>query len=127
MVAARAGLILVDTKYEFGRAPDGRILLIDEVHTPDSSRFWLSDSYAARFEAGEEPVNFDKEFIRVAYTDMGFRGDGKPPILPASLWSAASKRYITIYEMLTGEKFHPGKYPVGPRLEDNLRKAGLLL
>ncbi|MEZ0395582.1 MAG: phosphoribosylaminoimidazolesuccinocarboxamide synthase [Anaerolineales bacterium] len=125
-VAGRAGLILVDTKYEFGRAPDGRVLLIDEVHTPDSSRFWKAESYAARFEAGEEPENFDKEFIRIAYAERGYRGDGEPPVMPAELWAAASQRYIAIYEMLTGQDFVPGEYPVGPRLQANLRAAGYL-
>ncbi len=123
--AQRAGLILVDTKYEFGRAPDGRILLIDEVHTPDSSRFWKADSYAARFAAGEEPENFDKEFVRIAYAKRGYRGDGEPPDMPADLWAAASQRYIAIYEMLTGASFAPGTYPVESRLENNLNAINL--
>ncbi len=125
-VAAKAGLILVDTKYEFGRTADGQILLIDEVHTPDSSRFWKADSYPARFAKSEEPENFDKEFVRMAYADQGYRGEGTPPTMPAALWIAASQRYIEIYERLTGEAFIPGSYPVEPRLEANLRKAGLL-
>lgn len=125
-IARRAGLILVDTKYEFGRAPDGRLLLIDEVHTPDSSRFWKAESYAARFAAGEEPENFDKEFVRIAYAERGYRGDGEPPVMPAEVWAAASQRYIAIYEMLTGQTFVPGEYPVEPRLLANLRAAGYL-
>ena len=125
-VAAKAGLILVDTKYEFGRAPDGRVLLIDEVHTPDSSRFWKADSYAERFTAGAEPENFDKEFVRLAYAEQGYRGDGTPPEMPPSLWQAASQRYITIYECLTGLQFIPGEYPIQPRLERNLTQAGIL-
>lgn len=125
-VANRAGLILVDTKYEFGRSPDGRIMLIDEVHTPDSSRFWKASTYADRLGAGEETENFDKEFIRLAYTAQGYRGEGKPPVMPAALWVSASQRYITMYEMLTGQTFQPGDYPVEPRLENNLRKAGIL-
>src|SRR5215208_1076001 len=67
-VARKAGMILVDTKYEFGCAADGSTMLIDEVHTPDSSRFWKADSYQAHFTAGEDPENFDKEFVRLAYT-----------------------------------------------------------
>ncbi len=126
-VAERAGLILVDTKYEFGRAPDGRVLLIDEVHTPDSSRFWKAESYPERFAKEEEPENFDKEFVRLAYARQGYRGDGAAPDMPADLWMAASQRYITIYEMLTGQSFQPGEYPVNPRLALNLRKAGILL
>jgi phosphoribosylaminoimidazole-succinocarboxamide synthase len=125
-IAQQAGLILVDTKYEFGRAPDGRILLIDEVHTPDSSRFWKADTYAERFAAGEEPENFDKEFIRVAYAAKNYRGDGEPPQMPDDLWVAAAGRYIAIYEMLTGQPFAPGSYPLEPRLIENLRKAHYL-
>jgi phosphoribosylaminoimidazole-succinocarboxamide synthase len=126
VLAQKAGLILVDTKYEFGRAPDGRVMLIDELHTPDSSRFWRADSYLTRFENGEEPENFDKEFLRLAYSSTGYRGDGEPPQLPDDLWVAASQRYIAIFEMLSGTPFLPGDYPVNPRLEENLRKAGLL-
>ncbi len=125
-VAARAGLILVDTKYEFGRTADGRVVLIDEVHTPDSSRFWKADTYESRLAAGEEPENFDKEFVRLAYAEKGYRGDGEIPPMPADLWIAASQRYIAIYEMLTGQSFQPGEYPVEPRLLANLRAAGLL-
>ncbi|GAB4399195.1 MAG: phosphoribosylaminoimidazolesuccinocarboxamide synthase [Anaerolineales bacterium] len=115
-VAEKAGLILVDTKYEFGIAPDGRILLIDEVHTPDSSRFWKADSYESRFSAGLEPENFDKEFVRLAYAEKGYRGEGEIPPMPDALWAAASQRYITIYEMLSGQEFAPGAYPVSERL-----------
>lgn len=115
-LAERAGLILVDTKYEFGRTPDGQILLIDEVHTPDSSRFWKADTYESRFAAGLEPENFDKEFVRIAYAEKGYRGEGEPPKMPDELWAAASERYITIYERLTGQEFVPGAYPVNERL-----------
>jgi phosphoribosylaminoimidazole-succinocarboxamide synthase len=125
-IAARAGLILVDTKYEFGRLPDGRMAIIDEIHTPDSSRFWKADSYPSCFTSGQEPDNFDKEFVRMEYAARGFRGDGEPPVMPDALWAAAGERYIQIYEMLTGQAFIPGLYPAGPRLETNLRKEGLL-
>jgi len=119
-IAQQAGLILVDTKYEFGRAPDGKVMLIDEVHTPDSSRFWKAASYAERFARGEEPENFDKEFVRLAYAEHGYRGDGAIPPMPDDLWIAASQRYITIYEMLTGQAFVPGAYPIEPRLISQL-------
>ena len=125
-LAVKAGLILVDTKYEFGRATDGSILLIDEVHTPDSSRFWKADTYPARFAAGEEPENFDKEFVRLAYAEKGYRGDGEIPQVPAGLWVAASERYIKIYEMLTGNSLEAGSYPVEPRLIKNLRRAKII-
>jgi len=120
-VAQQAGLILVDTKYEFGRAPDGRVLLIDEVHTPDSSRFWKADSYAQRLSDGHEPENFDKEFVRLAYAEHDYRGHGAPPAMPDDLWLYASQRYIAIYEMLTRQVFEPGEYPVEERLRDNLQ------
>ncbi|OQY97549.1 MAG: phosphoribosylaminoimidazolesuccinocarboxamide synthase [Chloroflexi bacterium UTCFX4] len=120
-IAKRAGLILVDTKYEFGRARDGTLLLIDEIHTPDSSRFWKADSYAACFENGAEPENFDKEFVRLAYAQKNYRGDGEPPNMPDDLWLQASERYITIYELLTGKNFDAGEYPIEPRLIENLR------
>ncbi len=122
-LAAASGLILVDTKYEFGRAPDGRIMIIDEVHTPDSSRFWIADSYEARLKAGEEPENFDKEFLRLEYAQKGYRGEGKPPEMPEELWQRVSERYIILYEKLTGETFVPGNYPVGPRLITNLKSV----
>ena len=125
-LAKKAGLILVDTKYEFGRSPDGKVLIIDEVNTPDSSRFWKADTYADRFAKGDEPENFDKEFVRIAYAEKGYRGDGEIPVMPADLWVAASKRYITIYELLTGMTFVAGEYPVEPRMVNNLRVANIL-
>jgi len=125
-VAARAGLILVDTKYEFGRTSDGEIILIDEVHTPDSSRFWKADNYTERFDQGLEPENFDKEFIRMAFAELGYRGDGEPPQVPKKLWVQSSQRYIQIYEMLTGLVFDPATYPAEARLQKNLQEAGIL-
>jgi phosphoribosylaminoimidazole-succinocarboxamide synthase len=125
-VARRAGIILVDTKYEFGCAADGTLVLIDEVHTPDSSRFWKADSYETRFGAGEDPENFDKEFVRLAYAAKGYRGDGEIPSMPDDLWVSASERYIQIYEMLTGQEFIPGTYPIQERLIVNLKQAGTI-
>jgi phosphoribosylaminoimidazole-succinocarboxamide synthase len=125
-LASKAGLILVDTKYEFGRTLDGRVVLIDEVNTPDSSRFWKADTYARRFEEGQEPENFDKEFVRIAYAEKGYRGDGEIPAMPVELWAATSQRYIAIYEMLTGKPFLAGEYPVEPRLLGNLRVANII-
>jgi phosphoribosylaminoimidazole-succinocarboxamide synthase len=115
-IARRGGLILVDTKYEFGRAPDGTVTIIDEVHTPDSSRFWLSESYEERMSDGEEPENFDKELLRLWYADRGYRGDGEPPEPTADLITQVSERYIALYEKLTGRAFVPSTYPAGPRI-----------
>ena len=119
--AAEAGLILADTKYEFGTAADGSLLLIDEMHTPDSSRYWVADSYDARLAAGEEPESLDKEVVRRALLTAGYRGEGEPPVLPAEVWSETTRRYITAFERLTGTSFEPGAYPVPPRILEHLR------
>ena len=124
--ARKAGLILVDTKYEFGRAKDGGIILIDEVHTPDSSRFWKLDSFKSRFEAGQEPELFDKEFVRIAYAEKGYRGDGDAPEMPKELWARTSVLYQTMFEKLTGQEFLPGEYPAGPRALRNLKREGII-
>ena len=120
-IARRGGLILVDTKYEFGMTPEGEIVLIDEMHTPDSSRFWLADSYETRLAAGEEPDNFDKEFVRLRYAAQGYRGKDKPMPLPDDLAVAAAERYIRTYEMLTGSPFEAAPQPTTPRVEAAMR------
>jgi phosphoribosylaminoimidazole-succinocarboxamide synthase len=102
-VARKAGLILVDTKYEFGLV-DGRVTLIDEVHTPDSSRYWIADTY----QPGTEPENFDKEFLRKWFAAQGYRGDGEPPQMPDEFIAQVAARYIAAYEKLTGKEFEPG-------------------
>jgi phosphoribosylaminoimidazole-succinocarboxamide synthase len=117
-VAAAAGLILADTKYEFGTAVDGSLMLIDEMHTPDSSRYWEADSYEARLRAGDEPESLDKEVVRRALLDTGYRGEGEPPTLPAEVWAETTRRYVHAFERLTGSTFEPGAYPVGPRLQE---------
>ena len=103
---AKRGLILVDTKYEFGKLPDGEILLIDEVHTPDSSRFWAASTYEERLAAGQEPESFDKEFLRLWFkANCDPYKDEKLPEAPRELVEELSWRYICIYEILTGEEF----------------------
>ena len=104
-ICKRARIILVDTKYEFGLDKNNRLILIDEIHTPDSSRFWIEKTYKERFEKGLEPENFDKEFLRIWFKKRGYAGDGKPPKMPKSFIYKVTKRYISIYEMITGEKF----------------------
>ncbi len=116
-VAAAAGLLLVDTKYEFGLAADGALLLIDELHTPDSSRYWIAAGYEDRLAAGEEPESLDKEVVRRALADAGFRGDGPVPDLPGDVWTATTTRYIDAFQRLTGQPFVPGRYPVAERLD----------
>ncbi len=103
-ISAKAGIILVDTKYEFGIYKN-KLILIDEIHTPDSSRFWVKKTYKQRFKKGLEPENFDKEFLRIWYAKRGYKGDGKPPKMPEKFITQVSKRYISIYEKLTKQKF----------------------
>ena len=114
-VARKAGLILVDTKYEFGLI-DGQLTLIDEVHTPDSSRYWTLDSYGP----GKEPKNFDKEFLREWFVAQGYRGDGQAPALTPEVVSQMAVRYIDAYERLTGQTFAPGELPAAERVSRNL-------
>ncbi len=110
-ICQKKGLILVDTKYEFADYK-GKLILIDEIHTPDSSRFWKAENYHERFKIGLEPENFDKEFFRLWYVKKGYRGDGEPPKMSTELQITTAIRYIKIYEMITGKKFIPGIYPL---------------
>ena len=105
-IAAKQGLILVDTKYEFGKR-DGKIYLIDEIHTPDSSRYFYSDGYQERFEKGEPQRQLSKEFVREWLMDNGFQGkEGQQvPEMTDEIVKSISDRYIELYEHITGEKF----------------------
>ena len=124
-LAAENGLILVDTKYELGWDDDGEVMLIDEIHTPDSSRYWIADSYEARFAAAEEPENIDKEFLRLWFVDnCDPYNDDVLPAAPAELVVELSARYQRLYEMITGREFAPVQQPpIKDRLRANL--AGL--
>lgn len=108
-ICAKGGIILVDTKYEFGLDKNGKLMLIDEIHTPDSSRFWIKKTYKERFNKGLEPENFDKEFLRLWYAKKGYKGDGKPPKMPTALANQVSKRYIQIYKKITGKRVEKEK------------------
>ncbi len=119
-LAADAGFVLADTKYEFGLSSDGELLLIDEVHTPDSSRFWAADTLADRLAEGKAPEGFDKEPVRLALRALGYSGDGEPPELPVSVWEETSGRYVQLYESLTGQAFEPAAQPAAERLNNNL-------
>lgn len=110
--ASAAGLVLVDTKYEFGVDADGRLRLIDEVHTPDSSRFW---------RAGTRD-HLDKELVRRWFAEAGYRGDGDAPALPADLVAELARRIVEVFERLTGTTFEPGAEPAVARVEANLRR-----
>lgn len=123
-ICQRRGLILVDTKYEFADYK-GKLILIDEIHTPDSSRFWRAKNYKDRFEKGLEPENFDKEFFRLWYAKQNYRGDGEPPKMSSQLQTKTAIRYIKIYEMITGKKFRPMRYPLEEGIIKVLRKEKL--
>jgi phosphoribosylaminoimidazole-succinocarboxamide synthase len=118
--AAQRGLILVDTKYELGRTPDGQVVLIDEIHTPDSSRYWYADSYEQAMTKGADPRSLDKEFVRRWLVEQGFDGQGTPPPLTEDVRLEAARRYIEIYECLTGQTFEPDTNPPEHRLAENL-------
>ncbi|PJA54781.1 MAG: phosphoribosylaminoimidazolesuccinocarboxamide synthase [Candidatus Marinimicrobia bacterium CG_4_9_14_3_um_filter_48_9] len=125
-IAQKHGLILVDTKYEMGKDENGVITLIDEIHTPDSSRYWIAESYDERFAAGEEPQNIDKEFLRLWFKDhCDPYNDAVLPPAPDELVVELSRRYIQLYEMITGESFQfPNvAIPVEDRIKHSL--AGL--
>lgn len=113
---AEVGLILADTKFEFGLADDGELLLIDEALTPDSSRWWVASTYAERLAGGREPESLDKEVVRRALADVGYTGDGPVPELDGEVWAATTARYIDAYERLTGNSFVRGTLPVDTRI-----------
>ncbi len=119
-IAARQGVILVDTKYEFGKTKAGKIVLIDEIHTPDSSRYWIADSYESRLAAGEEPENINKEFLRLWLSKQGFTGDGEIPAIPQEVLVETAKKYIEAYERITGQSFTALVEDPLPRIEKNL-------
>ena len=114
--AAAAGLVLVDTKYEFGIAVGGRLTLIDEVHTPDSSRLWRLATLAPRRHAGLEPENLDKEVVRLAYAARGYRGQSPPEPLSAALAAETAAVYRQAFEALTGAPLTPAAQPAEPRI-----------
>jgi len=122
--AAEHGLVLVDTKYEMGRDENGEILLIDEIHTPDSSRYWIADSYQQRMREEQEPDNVDKEFLRLWFTEnCNPYEDGVLPAAPDDLVVELSRRYIYLYEKITGRSFEfpATDQPIETRLASNLQ------
>ncbi len=123
-VCAERGLILVDTKYEFGRTKDGKLVVIDEIHTPDSSRFWQARTYEERFRSGQDPEPLDKDFVRRWYVSQGYKGDGPPPPMPDDVRIGAAERYIAAYERITGRPFAPSTEPPVQRIARNLGLAG---
>ena len=119
-IAAEKGFILVDTKYEFGEDTEGNIVLADEVHTPDSSRYWVAGTYQERFDKGEEPQNFDKEFLRLWFVaNCDPYNDPELPAAPDELVEELSYRYIEIYEKLTGMTF---EYNTDMTIKERIQK-----
>lgn len=106
-MASERGLLLVDTKYEFGKLPDGTVVLIDEIHTPDSSRYFEAEGYEARQAAAAPQQQLSKEFVRQWLIAHGFQGQQgqHPPVLPEFFISEITSRYISLYERMTGKKF----------------------
>ena len=121
-IALARGLILVDTKYEFGVDGKGKLTLIDEIHTPDSSRYWKANTYLERFKKGEEPEYFDKEFLRLWFKEhCDPYKDKIIPEAPVELVAELSRRYIEIYEMITGKSFeHDFSMTTKERVTKNL-------
>src|SRR4029077_15387450 len=103
--AAARGLILVDTKSEFGLDCDGKIVLADEIHTPDSSRYWFAETYPRRFAAGETPDSFDKDFLRGGVAARGDPARDPIPPIPPEIIAETAKVYIGAFERITGESF----------------------
>ena len=125
-MAAEKGLILVDTKYEFGKTPDGQVILIDEIHTPDSSRYFYAEGYAERFAQGEPQRQLSKEFVRQWLMDNGFMGKAgqKVPEMTEEICRSISERYIELYEHVTGRTFVKApEADLSARIEANVTAA----
>lgn len=118
------GLILVDTKYELGKDAKGEIVVIDEIHTPDSSRFWFESTYAERFGRSEDPESFDKEYVRRYLAGLGWKGDGPVPHVPDDVRVEAARRYIEALETITGAPFTPNLEDPAVRIPRNLGLQG---
>jgi len=123
-LAAKKGLILVDTKYEFGLDEDGVIVLADEIHTPDSSRFWIAETYQKKFEAGEEPDSLDKEFLRLWIVSQCDPYKDPIPKIPADTLIEFSNKYVALFEQVTGLEFEKPdpSVSVRARIRDALAK-----
>ena len=123
--ANEQGLILVDTKYEFG-IYDGELIVIDEIHTPDSSRYWIKDEYQQRFEKNKNQKMLDKENIRQWLIERGFKGEGVPPKLSDDIRIYLSEKYIELYKRLTGKEFVPSTGDVKSRISQSLKSASII-
>jgi phosphoribosylaminoimidazole-succinocarboxamide synthase len=126
-LCAERGLILVDTKYEFGKTKAGQIVVIDEIHTPDSSRFWYSASYEPRMAQNQDPESFDKEYVRRYLVDQGYRGEGPIPVIPDGVRVEATRRYLEAVDLITGVPFVPNLAEPIARMQQTLASAGLVV
>lgn len=111
-ICSKKGLMLVDTKYEFGLDKKNKLILIDEIHTPDSSRFWIKKTYKQRLSERKEPENFDKELLRIWFKKRGYIGEGVPPKMPKNFIDKVSKRYIDVFKKITGQKLMADNRPI---------------
>ncbi|HVP28140.1 MAG TPA: phosphoribosylaminoimidazolesuccinocarboxamide synthase [Myxococcota bacterium] len=118
--AETRGLILVDTKYEMGLDERGEIVVIDEIHTPDSSRYWYRDRYERAMRDGRDPEALDKEYLRRWLVEQGYKGEGPVPEIPVEVRCEAARRYIEAYEQVTGRAFEPDTEEPLARLRRNL-------
>ncbi|MCK5282894.1 MAG: phosphoribosylaminoimidazolesuccinocarboxamide synthase [Nanoarchaeota archaeon] len=126
-ISLKNGMILVDTKYEFGLDENKELVLADEIHTPDSSRYWYADTYKGLFEAGKDQRMLDKEFLRQwLIRGKNFMGDGDIPVIPDNIKIQVAKIYIQAYEEITGEEFKAESGDVKERIEKNLKDKGYL-
>ena len=122
--AEKQGLILVDTKYELGLDARGELLVVDEIHTPDSSRYWYRESWESALAEGKDPKALDKEYVRAWLVERGWRGEGTPPALPVEVRCEAARRYVETYERVTGQRFVPDLEPPLARIRRNLGLSG---
>ena len=124
-IAAANGLILVDTKYEFGVDESGQITIADEIHTPDSSRYWMADSYEAKMRAGENPESLDKEFLRLWISERCDPYKEDVPEIPLDTLMKFSEKYVKLFELVTGRTFEKplGDQSIRERVRDSLEKA----
>ena len=118
--AESRGLILVDTKYELALDADDRLVVIDEIHTPDSSRYWYRDRYERAMSEGKAPEALDKEYVRRWLGEQGYRGEGPIPEIPVDIRVEAARRYIEAFEQITARAFEPDTEPPLPRIRRNL-------
>jgi phosphoribosylaminoimidazole-succinocarboxamide synthase len=119
-VAGQRGLILVDTKYELALDANDQIFVIDEIHTPDSSRYWYKDAYQRAMSEGRDPEALDKEYVRRWLQEQGYRGEGPIPEIPVDVRCEAARRYIEAYEQLSARDFVPDTEDPLPRIRRNL-------